>query len=142
MTRARGRRVMSDKTVDTEFFNVFDGTKGRSPGVYLDMQERIEAEKSRAVAEGREPDLSDLGALGSACSTPVVPEARRVDNSVFSNPSVAFTGEVEVDPVDTLPVSVGNESDVATDETTTETEVVVENQPTPEPTPEPTPVTY
>lgn len=111
MTRARGRRVMSDKTEDTEFFNVFDGTKGRSPGVYLDMQERVEAEKSRAVAEGREPDLSDLGALGSACSTPVVPEARRVDNSVYSNPSIAFTGEVEVDPVATLPVSVGTEAE-------------------------------
>lgn len=108
MTRAKGRRVMANDTEDVEFFNVFDGTKGRSPGIYLDIQERIEAEKSRAVLEEREPDLSDLGKLSAACSTPMVPASRQVDNSVYSNPSIAFTGEKDVDPVSTLSVSTGD----------------------------------
>lgn len=121
MSRAKGRRVMtspdndrdafegrdSDDFEDREFFNVFDGTKGRTESVYLDMQERKEAEISRAAAENREPDLSDPGSLPAATGTPLVPKARQVDNSLYSNPSILFTGEKDVDPVVTLSVDTG-----------------------------------
>lgn len=97
----------ADSSVDTEFFNIFDGTKGRSNGMYLDIAERIAAEKVRAIAEGREANLSEPGKLPAATGTPLVPAARQVDNSLYSNPSIAFTGEKDVDPVVELPVDLG-----------------------------------
>lgn len=99
---------MANDVQDTEFFNVFDGTKGRPDGMYLDMQERIQAEKSRAIVEGREPGLEDIGSLPGAAGTPMVPEERRVDNSSYSNPAIETLGAREVDPVSTLGVDFGD----------------------------------
>ena len=90
-------------TVDTDFYNPFDGTKGRAGGVYLDVEERNNAEILRAQSEGRDPDLDNAPAVAG---TPLVTEAHRVDNS-YSNPSSQAVAPVkEVDPVSTLPVTV------------------------------------
>ena len=114
--RRKGRRVMTSpaghgptepETNDTDFYNIFDGTKGRPESTYLDMQERQQAERLRAVAEGREAE-TDLGKLPAAVGTPLVIEAQRVDNSVYSNPPMHYTMEPkDVDPVVTLPVETG-----------------------------------
>lgn len=102
---------MASELEDRPFYNIFDGLHGRTESTYLDIQERVEAERSRAVAEGREPDLTSLGNLPAATGTPMVPEERRVDNRFYSNPSVQFTGYKDVDPVATLPVDVGTADD-------------------------------
>lgn len=136
MTRAKGRRAMAKNKIvknddvqsedvsntqneqsggleDREFYNIFDGTKGRSDGLYLDMQERVEAERARAALEGREPDLSDPGKLLPGVGTPMVVDEMRVDNSYYSNPSIHFTGTKDVDPVLTAQVDTGTqEADV------------------------------
>jgi hypothetical protein len=90
-------------TVDTDFYNPFDGTKGRAGGVYLDVEERNTAEALRAKSEGRKPDFSNPPAVAG---TPLVTENHRVDNT-FSNPSSQAVAPVkQVDPVSTLPVTV------------------------------------
>lgn len=91
-----------------EFFNIFDGTDGRPEGSYLDIQERISAEKLRAMQENREPDLSNVGSLPAATGTPMVPPARQVDNKYFSNPATVVLGSRDVDPVDELNVNTGS----------------------------------
>lgn len=100
-----GTRPASD-VQDRDFYNIFDGTKGRTESTYLDIQERIQAEKLRARAEGREPDLSNVGNLPAAVGTPLVIDEMRVDNR-YANPSVDLTGHKDVDPVATLPVELG-----------------------------------
>lgn len=113
---------MSETTVsenqdsnEVGFYNIFDGTKGRTDSTYLDMQERVQAERQRAIVEGREPNLRDLGALPAGVGTPLVTKAQLVDNSVYSNPSVVHTDpEQEVDPVFTADVPV-EDSAAATD---------------------------
>lgn len=110
MTRAKGRRVMPDSENETEkvgFYNVFDGTKGRTESIYLDIQERLQAEKIRARLEGREPNLDDEGSLPAAVGTPLVTDAERVDNR-YANPSVDVTGHKDVDPVAEYDVSRGD----------------------------------
>lgn len=102
---------MASELEDRPFYNIFDGLHGRSESVYLDINERIEAERVRAVQEDREPDLTTPGLLPAATGTPMVPEERRVDNRAYSNPSVEFTGYKDVDPVATLPVDVGTADD-------------------------------
>lgn len=103
---------MASDVQDKDFYNVFDGTKGRPDGSYLDMQERIEAEKLRAVQEGREPELDDIGKLPGSVGTPIVPAERQVDNMIYSNPAtetLKATGvDLEVDPVETLGVDAGD----------------------------------
>lgn len=90
--------------VEKDFFNPFDGTRGRAGGVYLDMQERVNAEALRAKSEGREPDFNNPPAVAG---TPLVVDGMRVDN-VFSNPaSVPVNPVVEVDPVSTAAVDIG-----------------------------------
>lgn len=107
MTRAKGRRVMSDDTKDVEFFAVFDGTKGRPEGVYLDMQERAQAEVLRAKAEGRDPE-TDESKLPAAVGTVLVTKANQVDNSIYSNPPMnGLLEPKDVGPVSTLPVNTG-----------------------------------
>ena len=86
--------------VDKEFFNVHDGTKGRLKGVYLDEEERRNAERLRATLEDREPDYENLP---SAAGTPLVTKGQLVDNSVMSNPSMAGVDSTVI-PHDTLPV--------------------------------------
>lgn len=123
MTRAKGRRVMSeiDLTGNTEtevdsdsdveskeFFNVFDGTAGRPEGSYLDIQERVSAEKLRALQENREPKLDDPGSLPAATGTPMVPKERQVDNKYYSNPATVVLGDRDVDPVNELNVNTGS----------------------------------
>lgn len=98
---------MASETENQPFYNVFDGTAGRVESNYLDMQEREEAEILRAKAEGREPNTDDEGNLPGAVGTPVVPEARRVDNRYYSNPSTVVLGERDVDPIAELPVDTG-----------------------------------
>lgn len=98
---------MASDVQDKDFYNVFDGTKGRPEGSYLDIQERVTAEKVRALAENREPDLSEPGLLPAGVGTPLVPSERQVDNSVYSNPATQVIGEREVDPVVTLSVDFG-----------------------------------
>lgn len=98
---------MASDIQDQEFFNVFDGLDGRPEGSYLDIEERITAEKARALAEDREPDLSNVGKLPGAVGTPLVPEVRRVDNKVMSNPAMLILESKDVDPVSTLGVDVG-----------------------------------
>lgn len=89
---------------ETEFFSPFDGTKGRAGGVYLDMQERIDAEELRAKSEDREPDYDNPPAVAG---TPLVTRDRLVDNS-FANPSSSPAAPVkEVEPVSTLDVDYG-----------------------------------
>lgn len=107
MSRAKGRRVMTEETKDVKFYAINDGLAGRTPSNYLDMREREEAEVIRARLEGREPKLGNEGALPAATGTQLVVDAYRVDNRWRSNPSVMVTGEKDVDPVSTLPVSVG-----------------------------------
>lgn len=90
--------------VERDFYNPFDGTRGRAGGVYLDMVERHQAEELRAMSEGREPDLKNPPA---ATGTPLVINAMRVDNT-FANPGSDPVNPVkEVHPVSTLPVDVG-----------------------------------
>jgi hypothetical protein len=102
------------KFVEQDFYNPFDGTKGRPGGIYLDVQERERAELSRAKSEGREPDLDNPPAVAG---TPLVVDAMRVDNSLFSNPGSDPVAPVkEVDPVSTAPVDVG----IATQTTNTD----------------------
>lgn len=105
------------------FFNIFDGTKGRPAGRYLDMDERIEAEKVRILrgvpTDGINDLDSDFGKLPPGAGTPVVTEAQRVDNSVMSNPAtVAFEQQglvKDVDPILTATVNVSEpEVDVDT----------------------------
>jgi hypothetical protein len=122
--------VNTDSTTDStatetgkEVYNIFDGTNGRPTGRYLDMQERIEAEKDRAVAEGREPNLTDLGALPPAVGTPVVGWEQVPDNRYHSNPSTltheAATGQRKnVDSIFTsdAPTVDADDDDVADDE--------------------------
>jgi len=109
MTRARGRRAMASDLKDVEYFNVFDGVKGRPVSTYLDMQERVQAERSRAIAEGREPE-TDLGKLPAAVGTPLVTAANQVDNSLLSNPPMSYAQQAKtVDPQATLAVDFGND---------------------------------
>ncbi len=94
---------------DKEFYNIFDGTHGRVNSRYLDMDERLEAEKNRAFAEDREPDYSDPGKLSPGVGTPVVVVSQLPDNRYYSNPATATveaaTGEEkDVDPVLTAEV--------------------------------------
>ncbi len=105
-------------TETTDFYNPYDGTKGRPEGVYLDVVERINAEKSRAIVEDREPDLSSPGNLPPACSTPVNVAAQQVDNSYYSNPATVTLGAREVDPIDQYDVDYTTPDDVALDEAT------------------------
>lgn len=98
---------MAEKIEDRPFFNVFDGTEGRVESVYLDMNERKEAEILRAKAEGREPDFAEA-TLSGAVGTPVVPQERRVDNKYYSNPSTVVDGGRDVDPMQDLPVDLGD----------------------------------
>lgn len=98
---------MAEKIEDRPFFNVFDGTDGRVDSVYLDMQERREAEVLRAKAEKREPDFTEA-TLSGAVGTPVVPQERRVDNKYYSNPSTLVDGGRDVDPMQDLPVDFGD----------------------------------
>jgi hypothetical protein len=88
-----------------KFYNQFDGTKGRQESVYLDMQEREEAEKIRAIREDRDIE-TDLGKLPASVGTPVVTEAYLIDNSYYSNPSTSVLGARDVDPVAELDVNV------------------------------------
>lgn len=44
----------------TELFNAREGLDGRLPGVYLDEEERREAERLRAYREGREPNYEEF----------------------------------------------------------------------------------
>jgi len=98
------------KLVETDFYNIQDGTRGRLGGVYLDRVEQAHAEQYRALSEGREPDYKDMPATAG---TQLVTEARQVDN-VYSNPSSAVVAPLEeVEPHATLPVDVG----IATTET-------------------------
>lgn len=101
---------MAEKIEDRPFFNVFDGTEGRVESVYLDMQERREAEVLRAKAEKREPNF-DEAQLSGGVGTPVVPEARRVDNKYYSNPSTVVDGGKDVDPMQELPIDLGDADD-------------------------------
>lgn len=90
--------------VDTDFFNAQDGLNGRPGGVYLDMQQRVDAELLRAQSEDREADLENPPA---SAGTTLVTENRLVDNA-YSNPSTAEGPVVvAVNPVSTLPVDVG-----------------------------------
>ena len=111
MTRAKGRREMAEDLKDVEYFNVFDGVKGRPVSTYLDMQERIQAERSRAIAEGREPE-TDLGKLPAAVGTPLVTAANQVDNSLLSNPPMSYAQQAKtVDPQVILTVDFGTGDD-------------------------------
>lgn len=102
------------ETKDTEFFNPFDGTKGRATSQYLDIEERRQAERLRAVQEEREPQLDDDGALPASTGTPLVVDALRVDNSHYSNPTAVLNPR-DVDPVATLPVGQNDNDEVDTD---------------------------
>lgn len=102
------------KFVEQDFYNPFDGTKGRPGGIYLDVVERERAETSRAHSEGREPDYDYPPAVAG---TPLVTDAQRVDNSMYSNPASAAVAPVkEVEPISTAPIDVG----IATGEVNTD----------------------
>lgn len=89
---------------ETDFYTPFDGTRGRAGGVYLDMQERVDAEEVRAKSEGRKPNYDNPPATAG---TPLVTEANLIDNS-FANPSSTPAAPVkQVDPVSTLEVDYG-----------------------------------
>lgn len=111
MSRAKGRRAMAEDIKDTEFYAVFDGTKGRPEGFYLDMKERHDAEDVRAKMEGREPNHTDEGALPAAVGTQLRVEADRVDNSYYSNPAINAMEFKDVDPLTVLPVDQGTPDD-------------------------------
>lgn len=101
----------NQETNEVGFYNIFDGQRGRTDSRYLDMDERVTAEKNRAIVEGREPNLDDLGALPPGVGTPLVTKGQLPDNSVYSNPSVLLTDpEQEVDPVFTADVPVESDS--------------------------------
>lgn len=84
--------------VDTDFYNAQDGTSGRPGGVYLDMQQRVDAELLRAQSEDREADLDNPPA---SAGTTLVTEDKLVNN-IVNLPNV-----VAVNPVSTLPVDIG-----------------------------------
>lgn len=112
------------KTVDTDFYNPFDGTKGRAGGVYLDVEERNNAEILRAQSEKREADLDTAPAVAG---TPLVTKENLVDNS-FSNPSSQAMAPVkQVDPVSTLPVSIPGTSTAVEPEPESETSTTVDD---------------
>jgi len=98
------------KYVETDFYNIQDGTRGRLGGIYLDKVEQAAAEQYRAQSEGREPDFSTMPATAG---TQLGTKERQVDN-VYSNPSSAIVAPVEeVEPHLTAPIDVG----IATTET-------------------------
>ena len=101
---------------DVKLYNIHQGLTGRDGGPYLDQIERIEAEKRRAVVEGREPaDLTKPDELPATAGTPLVTGAQLVFNAnPASNPSMQSTDPV-ADAIglaaakDDYPVSVHSE---------------------------------
>lgn len=95
-----GSEPATDEVKDTHFFNPHAGLRGRPGGVYLDEEERREAELHRAAREKREPDFENLPAVAG---TPLVTQPMLVDNSVNSNPASSQV-MAHQEPVTTLPV--------------------------------------
>jgi len=89
---------------DVDFYSPHDGTKGRPGGVYLDMQERVDAEERRAKAESRKPDYDNPPAVAG---TPLVTESQRFNNDFANGMATAVAPVKQVDPVSTLPVDFG-----------------------------------
>lgn len=96
------------KTEDRELFLVQEGTVGRADSIYLDNQERIQAEVLRAAAEGREPE-TDLSKLPASVGTALSVREGLINNSLMSNitqdgtlppkePKPFTTTTVEVEP--------------------------------------------
>lgn len=109
-----------ENTRTLEFASPFPGTRGRPKSLYLDIQERVEGEEIRAIAEGREPDLSDPSMLPPTVGTAPVLVAQVPDNE-YANPTQRFpelqqekvpevvaTAEVEEPTDDTSPANDGN----------------------------------
>lgn len=121
--------------VDRDYYNAQDGTRGRHGGVYLDMQERVDAEETRAMSEGRKPDYDNPPA---SVGTSLVTDAYRVDNT-YSNPSTANVAPVDsVDPVSTLPTDIG--VGTTTVDTSYQDQVSAENGDNPPPSEPATPI--
>lgn len=73
-------------TDTVKLYNEHDNLTGRDGGPYLDQVEAIEAEKRRAVVEGREPaDLSKPHLLPATAGIPLVTAAQLVASSGSSN---------------------------------------------------------
>lgn len=107
---------------DVKLYGVHQGLTGRDGGPYLDQIERIEAEKRRAVVEGREPaDLTNPDALPATAGTPLVTVKELLFNAnPSSNPSMQSTSPV-ADAIgmaaadDSFPVNVHSErADIST----------------------------
>lgn len=106
---------------ETGFYNIQDGQKGRDGGPYLDHQERVQAEIQRAFREDREPKLD--GPLPAAIGTVLVTAPLVPENSLTSNPSMAYAPGLEsavsdetykdakhlADPIAVLPVDTRTE---------------------------------
>ena len=114
--------------VDTGFYNLHDGIKGRDGGPYLDHVERQRAEVNRALVEKREPADLD-GALPATAGTPLVVVRQLVDNSYLSNPSMSanpgldkFLDDKDLDsdgfnsPISVLPVDKSDGTEAESDE--------------------------
>ena len=90
---------------DTEFYNIHEGNRGRQPGEYLDVVERMQAEFRRADVEDREPDFDNPPATAG---TPLVTKA--ILDTVVNPSSVGNTDDqlVAPEPVSTLPVDLSD----------------------------------
>lgn len=95
-----------EKDKDTAFFNAQDGVRGRNGGPYADVEDARQAEKRRARAEGREPDLDNPPPfVGNAVVT-----GNFVEDNVFSNPSMLVTPNLLAEGVAKLKEDAVNEA--------------------------------
>jgi hypothetical protein len=106
--------------VETNLYNLHEGTTGRLPGTYLDEVERQGSELERAAREGREPDLENPPANAG---TPLVTADQLPQPGTVAGGVTDDKDPVAVEPFTTanLPVSqaigdVQNDADVDDEE--------------------------
>lgn len=88
-----------NETETVKLYSAHDGLHGRSPGVYLDMEERKHAEILRATREGRDPvgqGWDDHSDLPPSTGTPLY-ERAWLGEGFNSYPSILHDGIIEND---------------------------------------------
>lgn len=111
---------MSENVIEVDLYNMNHTKAGRMPGVYLDDEENIAAEKARARVEDREPELDDIDTLPPSAGTQLRPFAALADSHP-NHGNVQFNEDLvkPAEPVATAEIDL-NENVVKSDETTTD----------------------
>src|SRR5690606_21355414 len=87
--------LMTSETVP--LYDIFEGRTGRPEGMYLQDEERRQAEITRARREGREPNFDT--------------KAPYVGDVLVTEHALPGSGEVKVDPIAEVPVDTDNLGD-------------------------------